>query len=271
MKYCNIIPGILLALLCISCIKEDRSKCPCYLHVDLSRVDSHYIHSVDLVLDDNIRREWISVDKELIGDTLIVPVCKSEFDLCAWGNLRQSMKDETTATICQWTFADSLWSYTEHFSAFEEDEYVHVMPLRQYIPVTIIVRGMIGGISNLAPEFDYISSTFSYMGDPAGARAKNSPALVSLPSEERYYYLYRTMILTQENSQEAVLNLDYDRDEKSEHSSFPIGRVLLESGVDISVKGQNPVIVDLTIGSASIFLNISVADWETHGVYEITY
>ena len=267
---------ILASLLCLisaACIKEDRSKCPCYLEIDMSRVDSHYVHSVDLMMSDTYGRktEWVPVDKEKIGDTLVLPVCKSEIDFCAWGNLTHSLINEEGHTIDSGNGRDSLWSYYEHIVAKGENATVTVMPLRQYIPMSIIVRGMLGGISNLRPELEGVSDRLSFVGNAAGDAIRLLPDLVSAPGESSSYYLYKTLLLTQESATGAILNLSYDRGGSTHLNSFPIGKMLLENGADLSMKGQNPVIVDLTIGSASVFIITRVEDWATHAVYEIAY
>ena len=47
--------------------------------------------------------------------------------------------------------------------------------------------------------------------------------------------------------------------------------MLSDMGEDISLVNQNPIILDLTIGTASVLLVIRVSDWTRHGIFTITY
>ena len=273
MRYNVIIIAALVILTAISCIKEDRSGCPCHLHVDLSRVDSNYVHSMSLMMDRNGGNlaEWIPVDKSIFGDTLIIAVDKAEFDFCAWGNLSHSIIDNKGRIISPGDFPDSLWSDYRRISTKCEDVYLSVQPERQFIPVTIIVRGMIAAVSELRPEIDNISEQFHFSGSATGASNAILPTLVGTPAPGREYYLFKTLLMTQPSATEATLNLGFVSAGHSYRSTFPLGQMLLEKGEDLSLSGRNPVILDLTIGSANIFIKITVDDWTTLGVFEINY
>ena len=256
-----------------SCIKENRDKCPCYLHVDLSRVDSHYVHKMDLMMADRISgsADWYAVEKKLIGDTLIMKVDKSEFDFTAWGNLENSYLDDASRTITSSEPTDSLWSFYKQISTRCEDAYVKVEPERQYIPVTVIVRGMLQGISDIRPTLEFISGSLLYGGVATGDKGPLLPVLVHTPSDDASYYMYQTMILTQVSATEATLNLHFVKNGNSVDASYPVGEMLVELGEDISATNQNPIVIDLAIGTADILLTIKVSDWSRHGIYTITY
>lgn len=257
-----------------SCIREDRTHCPCNLHVDLSRVDSDYVHKVDLVMSDVAvggNPEWYAVDKRYIGDTLIIQVNKSEFDFCAWGNLLSSLLDDRLRQISPVDAPDSLWSCYRRIHTRCEDAYVTVLPERQFIPVTIIVRGMLQGISNIQPALSSISDCLDYNGEATGAREILVPRLISSPENGQGYFLYKTMILTQQSASDATLELQFERNGKTIKGEYPVGEMLLEIGEDITLRDRNPIVLDLTIGAADILLTIKVIDWVTHGVFTITY
>ena len=256
-----------------SCIKENRDKCPCYLHVDLSRVDSHYVHRMDLMLADRFTGDarWIAVEKKYIGDTLIMKVDKSEFDFSAWGNLDKSILDDADRTITSADMADSLWSYYKHISTRCEDAFVKVLAERQHIPVTVIVRGMLQGLTDIRPAFGNISGSLMYDGTAAGALGVLVPTLVKSPGDGDSYYMYKTLILTQASATDAVLNLHFLKDGRAVETTYPVGEMLAELGEDISATNQNPIVIDLTIGAADILLTIRVSDWSRHGIYTITY
>ena len=265
---------VVLALLGVSCIKEDRTKCPCNLHVDLSRVDGDYVRKVDLVMSDVAAGGnpwWYAVEKRYIGDTLIIQVDKSEFDFCAWGNMVRSVKDERSHNISPGIEPDSLWSCYRRIVTRCEDAYVTVEPERQFIPVTIIIRGMLQGISWVNPTLKGINDCFDYNGNATGSPLILLPRLVSGPESSDGCYLYRTMIMTQTRSDNAVLGLEYERNGARVSGEYPVGRMLLEAGEDISLRDQRPIVIELTIGTSDILLSIKVNDWTTHGVFTITY
>lgn len=265
---------IVLALLAVSCIKEDRTKCPCNLHVDLSRVDGDYVHKVDLMLRDVATQGnpwWYAVEKRYIGDTLIIEVNKSEFDFCAWGNLVRSLKDDRSQNITPGSEPDSLWSCYRRIVTRCEDAYVTVEPERQFIPVTIIVRGMLQGISGVKTSLKGISDCFDYTGNATGRELTLVPQLVSGPDSAEGYYLFRTLLMTQPTSESAVLGLEFLRFDTKVSGVYPVGKMLLEAGEDISLRDQRPIVIELTIGSADIQVAIKINDWTTHGVFTITY
>ena len=257
----------------VSCIKENRDKCPCYLHVDLSRVDSHYVHKMDLMLADRFggSADWVAVEKKYLGDTLIIKIDKSEFDFSARGNLENSYLDDVTRTITSREPTDSLWSFCKQISTRCEDAYVKVEPQRQYIPVTVIVRGMLQGISDIRPTLEFISGSLLYGGAATGEKGSLYPVLVHTPSADASYYMYKTMILTQASATEATLNLHFLKNGTSVDATYPVGEMLVELGEDISATNQNPIVIDLAIGAADILLTIKVSDWSRHGIYTITY
>ncbi|MBO4558193.1 MAG: hypothetical protein J5693_06260 [Bacteroidales bacterium] len=270
MKRLSII--ILAALLPLACIREDRTKCPCYLHVDLGKVDRNYIGKVDLMLretDPYGIPEWYPVESKYIGDTLVMPVNKSEFDFCAWGNLRRSVVEGGLITPSAES-PDSLWSCYRPISTRCEDVYITVIPERQFIPVTILVRGMIEGISAVRPVLVDAKSVFSVASQSRQAPGAIYPKEVSSPATGGSYYHFQSLLMTQERATNLSLALSFVRDGRQVETSYPIGQMLLEQGEDISLSDRNPIIIDLVIGSASVFLTIRIEDWVTHAVIEIT-
>ena len=257
----------------VSCIKENRDKCPCYLHVDLSRVDSHYVHKMDLMLAEQFgsNLNWHAVEKKYIGDTLIMKVDKSEFDFSAWGNLDNSHLDDPTQTITSGEPTDSLWSFYKPISTRCEDAYVTVIPERQYIPVTVILRGMIQDLSDIQPALENISGSLLYGGAATGEKGTLMPVLVHTPQDDANYYMYKTIILTQTRATEAALNLHFVKNGRSVDMKYPVGEMLVELGEDISATNQNPIVIDLSIGTADILITIKVSNWTRHGIYTITY
>lgn len=271
LKYLILIMAVCAAL--VSCIKENRDNCPCYLHVDLSRVDSHYVHKMDLMLAERLGNDlsWYAVEKKFIGDTLILKVDKSEFDFSAWGNLDSSHLDDPTRTITSGEPADSLWSFYKPISTRCEDAYVTVIPERQFIPVTVILRGMIQGLTDIQPAFGNISGSLLYGGTATGRKGTLIPILVHTPQDDAYYYMYKTIILTQASATEAALDLHFARNGRTVDMTYPVGEMLAELGEDISSTNQNPIVIDLAIGTADILITIKVSNWTRHGIYTITY
>lgn len=272
MKRLKLIVIALLALVLHSCIKEDRSKCPCYLHLDLSRVDSNYIHTLDLMFDeDRAGLWWMPVERSYIGDTLIVPVNKSEFDFCAWGNLAPEAIDPYRRSICPFAPKDTLWSYSRRIVTRCEDVYVTVVEQREHIPVTIIVRGNTAGISNVRPVIENVSREFTFDGSASGTLGSVTAAVAREADVPAGQYIFHTLLYTQRSATDANLILHYDSSGEARKVEYPVGEMLLELGEDISMRDQNPIIIDLVFGSSSVFLTLKVADWQRHSVIEITY
>lgn len=262
----------LAVILLAACIKEDRSACPCYLHVDLSSVDTNYIHKVDLLLSTaSGAPQWTAVEKGSINDTLILKVAKDEIDFCAWGNLRQSSIMGESRTIVPDGRGDSLWNYSRHLTTRCEDMYVKVEPERQYIPVTIIIRGLLQNVTDIKPALTCVSNSLDFYGSATAASVTIVPEELKAPLQDNDYYQYSTLLLTQQSATEATLELKLKTDGRDVHASYPIGIMLQEMGEDISLGGQMPVVLDIVIGSGNIFLTLKVTDWETHASIDITY
>lgn len=255
------------------CIKEDRSQCPCHLHVDLSRIDAAYVDKLDLVLSDpdGTRAQWYDVDDRYIGDTLVMKVDKSDFDFCAWGNLRESIVDQRTGAILTAGEPDTLWSSYQRVSAKCEDRYITVVPQRRYVPVTIIVRGMINNISEVTPTLTRISQSFDYNGNPMGKLVASYPKMTVKPKTPEDYYQFELVLLTQQNATDAGLELSYSEDGLIRKASYPLGKMLLEEGEDISLADGHPILLDLMLGRGNIFLTIEIEEWKQHDVIDITY
>ena len=259
------------ALSAASCIKEDRSQCPCYLHLDLKGVDKDYIHSLDLMFEDEASDKWLAVEDRYFGDTLILPVDKSEFDFCAWGNLSPESIDRSRRSVIPKEPLDTLWSYSRKIVTRCEDVYVTVVPQREYIPVLIIVRGDTEGVSDVAPRLCNISTAFSYDGRSAGPLESLRPQRVYPPEARDGEYLFQTMLYTQQSATQASLELSFMRDGRLVGGSYSIGEMLTEMGEDISLRNRNPIIIDLLLSGGGVFLTLKVADWMRHSVIDITY
>lgn len=261
-------------LTCAACIREDRSLCPCYLHVDLSRLESTSTRSVDILLVSEAGAQWHPVPESSIGDTLIMAVDKGEFEFCAWGNLGGAVIDGGKEIIYPDIPCDSLWNCVRHISTRCEDAFVAVSAQRQYRPVTIVVRGMLSGISGLKCVLTGVSGGLAFTGGGRGEIGRLVPELVKEQAEAQGDvgpYVYRTMLLTQPAADELQLKLFFMRNGEVRESGYPLGKMLLSQGEDISEGGGNPIVVDITVGSASILFTLKCNGWTTHGIYEITY
>ena len=263
--------AIMVSLLC-SCIKEDRSKCPCYLHVDLSRIDVNSISKVDIMTSGSSgEARWTAVPQSAIGDTLIMQVDKDEIDFCAWGNLKGSSILGNSRTIETKERPDSLWSDYRRLATRCEDMYVTVEPVRQHIPLTIFVRGMLQGISEVQPVVTSVSRSFDFNGRATSSLGTLYPTGVASPSQNGGYYQFKALMMTQPNATDAVLELYFKSDGEARMVSYPLGEQLYQIGEDISLTNQKPVIIDLVMGGGSIFLTLNVSDWTNHDTIEITY
>lgn len=266
-----IIAAMAVSLLC-SCVKEDRSKCPCYLHVDLSRIDISTIGKVDIMTSGrNGEARWTTVPQYAIGDTLIMQVDKDEIDFCAWGNLKGSAIIGDSRTIATGERPDSLWSDYRRLTTRCEDMYITVEPARQHIPITIIVRGMLQGISDVQPVITRVSRCFDFNGSAIPEDRNIYPARVASPVRNTGYYQFSALMMTQPSATDAVLELHFKSDGIPGMVSYPLGEQLYQIGENISLANQKPVIIDLVMGAGSIFLTVTVSDWASHATIDITY
>lgn len=265
-----------LCLLCLflmcSCIREDRSVCPCFLHVDMTDIDTTAIRRMDLMLfQDGVLSGTHTAEPAVFGEELIIPVSRNELQFCAWGNVENSRLDTVRQTINLHGGCDSVWFFSKTVRTDCEDAYIRVVPERQFKSVVIVVRGQISGISEVHTLITGIDNTFSFVGDvPAGNPGQIVPQLVKSPSSGEEYYQFQTLITKQAGAADAILRLEFISEGKLRKGTYELGRLLLEAGEDLSISGGRPIVIDIVLGAASAFISISTEEWVGHDTFEIT-
>ena len=142
---------------------------------------------------------------------------------------------------------------------------------RQYIPITIIVRGMLQGVTDVKPVLYNVSKSLDIYG------AAKEPVEVIIPNQELApessdgYYRFAAVLLRQQSAYDASMELRFKSDGREVTAGYPFGKMLYEAGEDISLGNQKPVVMDIVIGGGSIYLTISVAEWKRHTTLDITY
>ncbi len=255
-----------------SCIREDRSVCPCFLHVDMTELDTAAIRRMDMMLfEDGTFSGTHTAEPAVFGEELIIPVSRNELQFCAWGNLESSQLDVTHQTIHLPGGRDSVWLFRQTVHTNCEDTYIKIAPERQFKPVIILLRGRISGISGVNTLITGIDNTFSFGGDvPAGNPGQLVPQLVKSPSSGEEYYQFQTLITRQAEAENAMLRLEFISDGEQRTGEYEIGRMLLEAGEDLTESGGRPIVIDIVLGSSSAFISISTDGWVRHDTFEIT-
>lgn len=256
-----------------SCIREDRSVCPCFLHVDLTGLDAGAIRKVDMILfEEDLPGTVITAEHDIAENELIIPVSKGEVQFCVWGNLFSSEIDSERQLIRTVAECDSIWFFRQSVSTNCEDAYLKVAPERQTRTVTVILRGNLAGISNVSTRLTGIDTDFTFSGDvPAGNPGKIVPILVSTPESGSGIYQFQTTITRQADAFDATLELEFTSDGSVRSGTYEIGKMLFEAGEDLSESSGHPIVIDLVFGNSSVFISLAVDGWTGHDVFEITY
>ncbi len=255
-----------------SCIREDRSVCPCFLHVDMTELDTGAIHRMDLMLfEEGVFSGTHTAWPAAFGEEIIIPVSRNELQFCAWGNLESSQLDPAQQTIHLPGGRDSVWLFRQTVRTDCEDVYIKIAPERQFKPVVILLRGQISGISGVHTMITGIDNTFSFGGDvPAGSPGQLVPQLVRSPAEGNDYYQFQTLITRQAETAKAMLRLEFISEGEQRTGEYDVGRLLLEAGEDLTKSDGRPIVIDIVLGSSSAFISISTDGWVRHDTFEIT-
>ncbi|MCF0172630.1 MAG: hypothetical protein HUJ91_02715 [Bacteroidales bacterium] len=265
----------LLTLLAVaglpSCILENREDCRCFLHIDLSGVDSGRVAKMNLWIDgaDNGYQEKMVVDCSDYDKDIVLKVDRRTSLLYAWGNINSSALYDDMRQLYVADAADSLWSFSELLDCSGDETRVTVVPRRQYVPVTVYVRGDLTDISDVKVWFSRSDKAFNYNSSVVESSGTMEASAVAFPGDAGGYWQFELNYPRQAAAEEAMLNLGFTKGGGTVLQNYTIGAMLKSEGVDLSETDLDPIVIDFTIGRTSVIIKVAVEDWVAQYTREI--
>ena len=100
MKRDSAIPLILLAVMsAVSCIKEDRSDCPCRLVLDFRDVDTSIVRAADIRLTSEEGFGFNDVVASSGFEGYMITVPRTTLQVCAWAGAGDCLNEDMSVSI----------------------------------------------------------------------------------------------------------------------------------------------------------------------------
>ncbi len=273
MKRMLLIWGLMAGLLAGACtVLEDRSVCPCYLTVDLTKVDKGvrewqmwlFTPEGELLYKDTVYRRSYSAP-------YIIQVPRNKKVQCLmWGNARSGTLVEETFSPAtslikkEDVLADSLYFFADTISTWGEDSRMKVVPRKEFATVDIYMQGWADVEYEVRMVMVCGSKGFYVTGDFYPGEVSTEMELFSLGD---YYTQFRGRILRQSDTENILLSLKIRRrkmdgtlGEELVNKDIPIGKYLEENGYNI----QNADLGDIRMEVDYSYTNLKIKaeDWE---------
>ena len=266
-----------LFCMCSCTVLEERSGCPCYLAVDLSKVDKSirewqlWLFAGDgrLVFKDTIYRRSYTAP-------YVVQVPRNRQLQCfMWGNARgATILDEANSPSTlllkkEGLPADSLFSYADTIDTWKEDGLMRVIPRKEFATIDIYIYGWAEIDFEAEMELVCDSRGFFVGGDFYPDKVS---VQMQLKGIDDYYTHFSGRMLRQPDTENLRLSLMLKKKEIDGQTGqilvnqdIPIGRYLEENGYDM----QSPQLQDIRMELDYSYTNITIRtdDWEAS--YEI--
>ena len=267
MKFRQIAFVICLALLLLSCIKEERDKCPTYLTIDLSgtptAVDSLYLilqYEDGQYFRDTIRKESFTADYE-------IAVPRGSATIAVYGNISRMIYDHGYITP-HGSPSDNIYTY------FSEGEYLSDLS-SDTITVTknsMAILGAVRASEGLKAEFIGSNTGYSIYGELTEGEFYHSPESSHIPTDAEDYYLFLSRVTRHTPDSQLLLRLSTrypGMETETTLLEISIPEKLAQGGISLS----DPILQDLylTIDHSRSTITISVDDFDSMEHVEVEF
>lgn len=268
--YCWAITALSLISSCT--VLEERSGCPCYLTMDLTKIDKGirewqlwlFTPEGEIMFKDTIYRRAYSTPY-----TVQVPRNR-QMQCLLWGNARgatlldETMTPATSLLKKEGVLADSLYFFSETVDTWKEDGWVRVEPRKEFATVDIYMQGWVDieYVVELILRCDtkgfYVNGEF-YPG--------NVDTHMQFHNLGNYYSHFRGRILRQPDTENIRLSMllkkkeiDGTVGEIIVDKDIPIGKYLEENGYDMNKLVLEDIRMDIDYSTNNFM--IKAEDWE---------
>lgn len=249
-----------------SCIKEIRVECPCYFSLDLSKIDTNNVKSLQIWYAGN-NMEIVSSDtilKENFGDYYEVTIPKGITSIYCWGNVTSSIitpKEQIPRIMTNpLSGSDKLYFYKNTVVSYDEFANDTVRLRKEYMGLDICVIGNALETRGFTISVESTSSGFLLSGEVLEGDNVIYPEPVTSPSSVENKHDYHFNILRQKEIEDLRLYLtEGDNGNKKTLLDYPLGEKLLSMGVDMNAEdlGDASILIDFSY----LEIKITIEGW----------
>ena len=265
--------AVCVALCLDSCtILEERSGCPCYLTIDLTKVDKG-IREWQLWLFDKDGEVMFkdTIYRRSYSSPYVVQVPRNRQLQCfMWGNVRgatildEAYSPSTLLLKKEGLPADSLFHYAETVDTWREDGFMKVIPRKEFATVDIYIYGW--------ADIDFVAE-MELVCDSRGFYVGGDfyPDEVSVQMQLRgiddYYTHFSGRMLRQPDTENVRLYLrlmkkeiDGTVGEELVNRDIPLGKFLEDNGYDMQSAQLQDIRMELDYSYSNLIIRTD--DWE---------
>lgn len=240
----------LLAVSVGSCIKEDRSVCPCLVNLDFKSVNKKLVRKVNIYISDS-NGELIhvdSLDNSEFDENYEIYLPKGHVEIVIWGNIGDnnfvSLDKGHICTKCNRS-PDDLYLFYNEEDINEEEKNINVTLHKRYHNVKIHLKGLSQTDSGIEMTIKSSVCGYEMNGNPlSGDHIFMKDSICPFN------------ILEQKNTDDLVLILS---DRNGRLLEYKLGKEL--TGLLDYSPGKDFEDISLFIDYASPFINIEIEEW----------
>lgn len=255
MKRDSAIPLILLAVMsAVSCIKEDRSDCPCRLVLDFRDVDTSIVRAADIRLTSEEGFGFNDVVASSGFEGYMITVPRTTLQVCAWAGAGDCLNEDMSVSIPLGQECPRLFLHVSSADADCELLEEKVMLRKNHCVLTVMVEKggtypfdltVKGRVDGYGPDFNPRTGDFS-------CRAVPDTSGIC------------TVVLPRQLDSSLILEID---DGTETLKTFAIGESIVAGGYDWNAEDLDDVTIEVDYSLTDIFLDI--VDWDKESVYDV--
>lgn len=256
-----------------SCIKEDRSKCPCRISLCMNKIDRDIIKRIDIMVADRSGKivYYDTLHRESLSSEYRFQLPREDYSLYVWGNITHKTEvgiEKRSLMISDECDADHYYFHSSPIYASGEECSISIEMAKRHSKIKVTLTG---AQEENEKELELVvgSGTGGYTadGDIIVRKRTFSPKRERNGKDEDSSPTYLFSAIREKKPSDLVIKVLY---RGKEIISYPIGDVLYEMGRDISADEYEDV--EVTIDFSYSTIKIEIMDWvTTDEIYEIFF
>lgn len=248
-----------ISVLSVSCIKEDRNDCPCWIEFDFSKFEPVEYQEIYTAVWEP-KNPQHTVFKITGGGSYIVQVGHGTHEVTCFTGLHMGKASNGVVTIPKGFQADSLIAYTQRVECVEETSPCVPLPHRQFATVNLTIKD-----ENLEENVKDIR----IVSDVNGLNCRTMTPVKGdleflLPASETHEYRFRVPRQTLDS----VLELDLVR-ESGTADTLPLGTWIIASGYDWYAADLEEM--NVLIDRADAATTVTISGWSGGEDYVVEF
>lgn len=172
-KIAPIILTFVFAMFPLSCIKEDRTVCPCLFSMDFSHINREIVKQLHIFIIDDNHNTLLhdSLNNEKFGDIYEMYIPKRNVEIMIWGNIGKSSILDTLnkrVNTVNGENPDNLYLYYNMICIHGEKMRVRISMRKYYHNIKVFFKGKANKNRELSIRINSSTSGYNFDGIPAG-------------------------------------------------------------------------------------------------------